>query len=349
LEGALNRTTNLQSLNTLTPCSAFIKVTEGDVVISHVAWYHYKAMLRIQKKYMLDDSYSISMSSYPGKLSSMDDFYITSNNMVITETTNSVFNNDLWKNISTKTVACWIRTMTANRLSLSGKDWVGNFARENSGSYNNQWMVLDFKAINGSTLSNGSLFVAEQIPGQVTSRDMTDLLRTQTFWSSFNIPYFEDIYNKSGYPAYVEKFGNFFSHDKCARGVIFKRDAHTVDNVDSLIKLMRYNDFKNDPASKCNCTPPYNPTYAISSRYDLLDPNGTYEVPDFSKWKPGGAIDVKATSSELHKTFQFVAINGPTYDQQPVFQWSTSGFNDVPVGVPDRYDFPRVLHKWDAL
>ena len=35
--------------------------------------------------------------------------------------------------------------------------------------------------------------------------------------------------------------------------------------------------------------------------------------------------------------------SGPTYYQQPVFEFSTSGFHAVPhVGLPDRWDFPWV-------
>ena len=36
-------------------------------------------------------------------------------------------------------------------------------------------------------------------------------------------------------------------------------------------------------------------------------------------------------------------INGPTYDQQPPFVFSESGFANVPhFGMPDKYEFPWV-------
>ena len=37
------------------------------------------------------------------------------------------------------------RSMIANRLSRNGKHWTKIFARRNSGTYNNQWMVIDYK------------------------------------------------------------------------------------------------------------------------------------------------------------------------------------------------------------
>ena len=52
---------------------------------------------------------------------------------------------------------------------------------------------------------------------------------------------------------------------------------------------------------------------------------------------------MNGTSSPL----SCLAISGPTHDQQPVFQWSTSGFTPVPLGHPDKWDFPVVTVKWN--
>ncbi len=54
----------------------------------------------------------------------------------------------------------------------------------------------------------------------------------------------------------------------------------------------RYNDFKHDPLSRCNCSPPYTAQYAISARSDLNDPNGQYPIPQLS-YRLHGATDVK--------------------------------------------------------
>ena len=49
----------------------------------------------------------------------------------------------------------------------------------------------------------------------------------------------------------------------------------------------------------------------------------------------------------LNSTLSCLAISGLIFDQQPVFQWSTSGFSPVPLGHPDKWDFPLVNVTWN--
>ena len=41
----------------------------------------------------------------------------------------------------------WIRSLAANRLSQGGKEWTEIFSKFNSGTYNNQWMIVDYNLI----------------------------------------------------------------------------------------------------------------------------------------------------------------------------------------------------------
>lgn len=50
-------------------------------------------------------------------------------------------------------------------------------------------MILDYKLFTpGEPLRDNLFIVLEQLPGQVEWADKTDVLRTKTFWSSYNVP-----------------------------------------------------------------------------------------------------------------------------------------------------------------
>lgn len=51
--------------------------------------------------------------------------------------------------------------------------------------------------------------------------------------------YFSEIFNESGGPANVAKYGDWFSYDRTPRANIFRRDHKKVTDVDSMTRLMR--------------------------------------------------------------------------------------------------------------
>ena len=79
--------------------------------------------------------------------------------------------------------------LVANRLANNGSSWCSLFALHNSGTYNNQWMILDFKLFEpGKPLKPDTLWILEQLPGNVPRKDMTSLLQKQGYWASYNVP-----------------------------------------------------------------------------------------------------------------------------------------------------------------
>ncbi|KAF8794204.1 putative phospholipase B-like 2 [Argiope bruennichi] len=344
-------------------CSALVKVLPNneDIYFSHDTWTAYNTMLRILKKYGFQFHVSLaagspiipghtcSFSSQPGLILSQDDFYIISSGIAAMETTIQNYNTSLWQYITPERIVLeWQRNIIANRLAKNGKQWVTLFSIMNSGTYNNQWMILDYKKFQpGKPLEDGLLWVLEQLPGYVRTDDVTDVLRRQTYWPSYNIAYFKDIFHLSGAQAKVDKYGNFFTHDKAPRALIFRRDHSKVEDIPSMIKLMRYNDYTNDPFSRCDCTPPYSADCAIASRNDLNPVNGTYPFSALGH-NPSGATDMKLTTSELFKNFEFIAYGGPTYDNVPPFQWSKTDFDKTVKheGHPDLWKFEPIIHKW---
>jgi len=288
----------------------------------------------------------MSFSAYPGCMFSGDDFYLLSSGLVVQETTIGIYNDTVYRTeIKPTTVPEWIRNMVANRIAKSGLEWSNFFAQYNSGTYNNQFMVLDYKKFRPGAqhLAPHTFWFCEQMPGFVESADLTSMLSRDGYFGAYNIAFFPTIMEKSGGNDMIKKYGPWYSYDKTARAMIFKRDAPKVTNLDGVKKIIRYNDFKNDPYSLCDgCKPPYTGENAIAARCDLNDPKGTYPISSWG-FRDHCATDAKITSFSLARKFQVVAQSGPTYDQQPVFVFSTGPFaNTTHVGLPDRWQFPWV-------
>ncbi|XP_040069470.1 putative phospholipase B-like 2 isoform X1 [Ixodes scapularis] len=366
LEKVLKRVPDEYSMDQTPACSALIKVLadNDDILFAHNTWFGYRKMLRIEKKYTFPwqltskssdtiPGHTISMSSYPGKLVSLDDFYLASTGLAITETTIENSNDSLWNLVRPDSAPLtWVRGMVATRLAVTSPQWVDYFGKLNSGTYNNQWMVLDYKLFApGSAIGKNTLWILEQMPNITKAKDVSAYLQNQKYWGSYNVAFFPAIFNISGQPDMVKKYGNYYSYDMSPRAKIFRREQSKVEDVDTMLGLMRYNNYTHDPASRCNCTPPYNPVYAIAARYDLLDPKGRYDVPYMFR-RAGGAIDMKLTNYAMFKSLEFIAINGPPFHPNssvlPPFQWSTSGFQDLHEGHPDKWMFGPTYHRWNS-
>jgi len=274
-----------------------------------------------------------SFSSQPGQLPSGDDFYVNSANMVIMETTNSIFNTSLYTTYTTtQTVPYFIRIMVANRMATDGQTWSNIFSLYNSGTYNNQWQVVDFKQFQpGSIPSPNTLWILEQVPGFIVAEDQTDYLITNGYWPSYNIPFYEFIWNISGYPELYSEYGNQYSWSQCARAQIFRRDAPNVETFNDMKVIMRYNEWQTDPLSLRDACK------GISARCDLNPPWANNTLNSYSAF---GAIDSKITSNLMSSERVVEAVCGPTWDSQPVFawtnQWSSSNYF---LGQPILFDF----------
>lgn len=59
------------------------------------------------------------------------------NELSTIETSITLYNKDLLKEITHETVMCWMRVMLSNALAYDGEDWTKLFALHNSGTYNN--------------------------------------------------------------------------------------------------------------------------------------------------------------------------------------------------------------------
>jgi len=147
-------------------------------------------------------------------------------------------------------------------------------------------MILDyklFKPFNG--LQKDTLWIIEQIPGLVLGADTTKELE-RSYWSSYNVPYFDQIYNISGYGTLDQKAGLTYrsTYDLCPRAKIFRRDHPKIQNINGIKSLLRFNDFNNDPFSE-------------KEAWDSICSRGDLSENPVSR----GCTDTKVTSYELFK------------------------------------------------
>lgn len=201
-----------------------------------------------------------------GELSSDDDFYLLDTGLAVLQTTDAVFNASLYSLLTPQvrrgdllawlhcvhscdgkrtaaqwltvcfvllaipqSVLSWQRARIACFTARDGKAWTDVIGQHNSGTGNNQWMVVDLKRFQpGRELSRGLLWVVEQMPGgrsplhicnfcllacpqramcrqcagMVVASDQTDTL-LRGYWPSYNIPYHPEVYQRSGYPEFL--------------------------------------------------------------------------------------------------------------------------------------------------
>ncbi|KAA0157259.1 hypothetical protein FNF29_00611 [Cafeteria roenbergensis] len=369
-------------------CSALVKLTADDLLIAQATWGSLNDLTRVFKRYDLPyrataggqeavSRPTVFMSSYPGTLFSSDDYYVTAGadaqdpGMVVLETTIGNSNPTLWKFVQPQSVLEWVRNSVANRLGATGEQWCEVFSTLNSGTYNNEFIILDNSRVQlrkGSppVLSAGALTMLDQLPGYVEYHDITDRLRTETYVPSYNVPAFPDVFERSGLIPIEKKLGPWFSYNATARALIFARNHTDVRGLDGMRAIMRYNNFLFDPISRQGqegLWPPSSAENAIACRDDLNPANGTYAISALGH-RNHVETDCKITSARLLRgeavsttdadgsgtlvggtRYASVVISGPTHSgNMPPFRFSTSSFSPPPahVGLPDLFAFDWV-------
>ena len=321
-------------------CSVLVRLPEdrSTLLAGHVTWSEFSTMLRIFKTYSLLDRPTISFSSYPALQYSGDDWHLVGQ-LLVTETTNEIYNMSLYKAMTKETIPYWLRIQAANALSKDAVSWHKTFSRYNNGGYNNQWMILDYSLFKvKSNLAPNTFVVGEQAPGFYHFEDQSEHLNKFGYWGSYNVPFYASIYSLSGYPAMYQKFGNFYSHDNCARATIYRRDYKQVQMIEDLRKLQRYNRWQSDPLSLGDAC------RGISARCDLNDPlvtqaQGCRTNTTMNGFSAFGAIDGKVVDDVLMASLTTIAVAGPSWQDQPPFAWTTTWANISCIECPRVYAF----------
>jgi len=127
-------------------CSAFIATgsftKDGKIVIGHNNWteYIYGQHWNVIADIVPEKGNHILMDCMPGFIHSGDDFLITANGILITETTITQF-----KGFDTAAVPEFMRARKAAQYSNSIDDVIKIFTTDNNGGYANDWLIGDTK------------------------------------------------------------------------------------------------------------------------------------------------------------------------------------------------------------
>lgn len=335
-------------------CSAVVRITpDKELFVGHSDWATFPEMNKIYKhinfRHVVDPnvkSHIISYTSRPATVSSIDDWYLMpEQQLAVTETTNSVVNTQLMTIfVKPDGIPASIRAMVANLGADGGKMWHDLFSRHNSGTQNNQWMIVNYAAfraqhqyIEQPLLRRDILWVVEQVPSKVVGRDMTQTLETQGFWTSFNCAFFPEIRDLSGYTE-REKKDPTWRYCGDSRSPIMQRDTAMITDVEGVKSLLTSNNFENEAfANGC-------PDHTVAARGDILAPQCVTQ----SSIDAFGAIDAKITSGEMMLMGASIGRVGPSRDGVPPFRWSTSNFSFPHLGLPDdpQFDFEYFSTPW---
>ena len=321
-------------------CTGLLKLTDdySDIFVSHDAWSDYRDLHGALKEYYLPVSefkaHRISMSTRAGKLSSYDDFYLADNGLMVIETTMSVFNESLYDYVNPKNIFTWFRAIHTMWTADNGKDWTETFIKHNSGTYNNQYLVVDTKKFKRFEKPTKDLvWVIEQYAGPFhKSEDMTEQFVRDGYIPSINKPHFKELYNIAGYPEKVAASGatgNFYTYETNARYLLIEREAPRIKTFDDFKQFMRYNNWKRDPYSNGDAS------QMIMSRYDQrrdFDPYGAA--------KAFGGLDTKAMRyTDVVTTMKFDAIASPTTTNgNPIWEFDGK-FKMEYDGLPKTWNF----------
>jgi len=325
-------------------CSAFVRAADGnqDLFVGHTTWDDYSKMTRIFKyyKFTLNGAETaatqIAFSSYPGVVSSTDDFYLTNNGLAVMETSLEILDPVAWDGVldfpSNPHIPNFAHVMITNRLAKSAAHWARMFSQVNTGTYTSQWMVVDYKQfVAGSPILDNTFWVLEAIPGVVHVQDMSDFLRTHRFWPSFNRPFFDQVREFSGHAAAQRSHGDLYSWSGNPRAKIFAAAAESTNSLFDMRGLMTHNSY---PLAG---VVPNEPGHDISARMDLS--------PGLSV--PNGGIDAKVAGRCLVYKLGVQAISGPSHEIQKPFRWRTDDGTELwpgwpHFGLPDVWNFDFV-------
>ncbi len=315
----------------LDKCSAFLKRTGSDVILTHNTWQGFLAQSMTQTLVVNSDMVTMNAST-PGLIGSGTDFGYNNKGLIFNETTHRMSKSQ------TNPDGLWIfwRAALAEQFSSSISDFFNYISLDNTGTYLNGYMLIDAKNNEtGLVEMSYRCFVYYRSTGgdyKVTTKSLDGgVCRADYDSEMVNRDYLMGI----NYPASYQVAEDLESTDnRPARRRQFKQFLPDVAGIEDAKSVITYTDSAN-PLS-------------IFGRWDL-----GYGETSYPKTIPDGSIDSKVASASMARSFMglsgvldvssmhtgiWMLFGTPTVNGSP-FVWSKSEWKSQKLrDVPDRID-----------
>ncbi|MFQ3573732.1 MAG: hypothetical protein SNJ53_03770, partial [Thermodesulfovibrionales bacterium] len=314
-------------------CSAFVKKTEKDIIITHNSWFSYLSQSMVLSLYVNGDYLSINAIT-PGIVGSSTDFGYNNKGIMFNETTHRATYTE------PKTKALWMfwRATLAEQFASSMDEFYYYLSLEPSGTYMNGYMIVDtntrqiglvemsYKSFVYFKPDNAGGYLVITKPEGLSTEYDKELLQP-------------DYILGINYPVSRQIVQDLKAADnRPARKRQFMQRIGNVTDVESAKLLITYTD-------------PQNPL-SIYGRWDL----GYGETPS-PKTVPDGSIDAKVVSASMidytrslkgiydrnstNKAF-WMKYGTPIINGKPFIwsesQWRGQKLRDVPDVVDGSYN-----------
>ncbi|MCJ7446533.1 MAG: phospholipase B family protein [Bacteroidales bacterium] len=291
--------------------------TDGKIVIAHNNWSEYVIGERwnIIMDIVPEKGNRIIMDALPGFIHSGDDFNINSAGLIVTETTISLF-----KGFDSTGVAEFIRARKAIQYSSSIDEWVAIMEDKNNGGYANDWLIADNKTGEIARLELG-------LKNQFLERTKDG------FFVGANFPVNEKLIKEetSFDPSSQDESPNM---RRLRWDVLMKEYKGKINIESAKVFMSDHYDMlrKQEKAGR----------FSLCGHLDE-DEAGTDGISWPAAYFPAGAVQAKATDSNLAKNMQLWAIIGHPcgqpfnaksfLDSHPKFDFQKEFLRDMPGQV----------------
>jgi hypothetical protein len=276
--------------------------------------------------------------------------------LIVASTSIHIVNPDLYASLPPSVLLSWQRVRAATLLATTGAEWAAAFSQDNSGTYNNEYLVVtpsSFAPGTAAPLRPGLLTVVDQIPHLVTVDDATDDLARGHF-PSYNLPSSPRVYNACGLNdegGAVSSLAarldaplaatRWLSYQLAPRAALFRRDGGGVASLARMRDVMR-SVYKEGGGGKNAPPPSPSPLDPLAHGDALAAVCGRADLEaDPASREPRGCFDGKVTSVRGARELTADVVTGPSTagGALPPFRPADWAAVIPTAGMPAVFDF----------